>query len=388
MSRFPRGYDMNYANFVWKNMARNKRRTLLTVLSIALSLFVLSTLMTVLTELERAPEGEDAHLRLVVRRASSLSDRLPEAYRAKLERVPGVRMVSTLSWFGGIYIDEANFFANFACDPDTFFALFSENRVSPEQLQAFQKDRIGAVAGRRLVERFKWRLGDRITLQGTIYPVDLEFVLRGIYTGNDETGFFFHRTYLDEALGRPGKVGTFWLKAVTAADVPRIMEAVDTMFKNSDAETKTETERTFQLGFISMLGNVKTLIASISGVVVFTILLVTANTMAMAIRERAREIAILKTLGFGRRRLLALLMGESAAIALTGGILGCGGARLFFSVVDVWRYTQGFFPIFMVEPSTILLGLLLSVLIGVASAAVSALRATHLTVAEAMRRVG
>ena len=379
---------MTYASFIWTNIARNPRRTILTIVSIGLSLFVLSTLMTVLTELNREPEGEDTHLRLVVRRATSLADRLPEAYAAKLQRVPGVRLVHALTWFGGIYIDEGNFFANFACDPDTLFAMFPENRIPPEQLKAFQAERIAAVAGRKLVERFKWRLGDRLTLQGTIYPVDLEFVLRGIYTGTDETAFFFHRAYLEEALGRPGKVGTFWLKAASAGDIPRIMDAVDTLFKNSDAETKTETERAFQLGFISMLGNVKTLIASISSVVVFTILLVTANTMAMSIRERAREIAILKTLGFGRRRLLGVLMGESAVIALTGGVLGCVGARLFFSVVDVWRYTQGLFPIFIVEPSTILLGIGLSVLIGLASAALPAIRVSRLTIAEALRRVG
>ena len=379
---------MTYASFIWTNIARNPRRTILTIVSIGLSLFVLSTLMTVLTELNREPEGEDTHLRLVVRRATSLADRLPEAYAAKLARVPSVRLVHALTWFGGIYIDEGNFFANFACDPDTLFAMFPENRIPPEQLKAFQAERIAAVAGRKLVERFKWRLGDRITLQGTIYPVDLEFVLRGIYTGTDETAFFFHRAYLEEALGRPGKVGTFWLKAASAGDIPRIMDAVDTLFKNSDAETKTETERAFQLGFISMLGNVKTLIASISSVVVFTILLVTANTMAMSIRERAREIAILKTLGFGRRRLLGVLMGESAVIALTGGVLGCMGARLFFSVVDVWRYTQGLFPIFIVEPSTILLGIGLSVLIGLASAALPAIRVSRLTIAEALRRVG
>ncbi len=264
---------MTYASFIWTNIARNPRRTILTIVSIGLSLFVLSTLMTVLTELNREPEGEDTHLRLVVRRATSLADRLPEAYAAKLARVPGVRLVHALTWFGGIYIDEGNFFANFACDPDTLFAMFPENRIPPEQLKAFQAERIAAIAGRKLVERFKWRLGDRITLQGTIYPVDLEFVLRGIYTGTDETAFFFHRAYLEEALGRPGKVGTFWLKAASAGDIPRIMDAVDTLFKNSDAETKTETERAFQLGFISMLGNVKTLIASISSVVVFTILL-------------------------------------------------------------------------------------------------------------------
>jgi len=379
---------VTYASFIWTNIARNPRRTILTIVSIGLSLFVLSTLMTVLTELNREPEGEDTHLRLVVRRATSLADRLPEAYAAKLARVPSVRLVHALTWFGGIYIDEGNFFANFACDPDTLFAMFPENRIPPEQLKAFQAERIAAVAGRKLVERFKWRLGDRITLQGTIYPVDLEFVLRGIYTGTDETAFFFHRAYLEEALGRPGKVGTFWLKAASAGDIPRIMDAVDTLFKNSDAETKTETERAFQLGFISMLGNVKTLIASISSVVVFTILLVTANTMAMSIRERAREIAILKTLGFGRRRLLGVLMGESAVIALTGGVLGCMGARLFFSVVDVWRYTQGLFPIFIVEPSTILLGIGLSVLIGLASAALPAIRVSRLTIAEALRRVG
>lgn len=379
---------MTYASFIWTNIARNPRRTILTIVSIGLSLFVLSTLMTVLTELNREPEGEDTHLRLVVRRATSLADRLPEAYAAKLQRVPGVRLVHALTWFGGIYIDERNFFANFACDPDTLFAMFPENRIPPEQIKAFRAERIAAIAGRKLVERFKWRLGDRITLQGTIYPVDLEFVLRGIYTGTDETAFFFHRAYLEEALGRPGKVGTFWLKAASAGDIPRIMDAVDTLFKNSDAETKTETERAFQLGFISMLGNVKTLIASISSVVVFTILLVTANTMAMSIRERAREIAILKTLGFGRRRLLGVLMGESAVIALTGGVLGCMGARLFFSVVDVWRYTQGLFPIFIVEPSTVLLGIGLSVLIGLASAALPAIRVSRLTIAEALRRVG
>jgi putative ABC transport system permease protein len=374
--------------FIWKNITRNRRRTVLTILSIALSLFLLSTLMTVLTELGRESPDGDQHLRLVVRRASSLGDPLPESYLDKLKRVPGVRMVHPLSWFGGLYVDERNFFANFGCDPETLFPMFNENRLPPEQLSAFKKERTAAVAGRKLAERFKWRLGDKITLLGTIYPVDLEFTLRGIYTGLDETAFFFHHAYLDEALGRPGKVGTFWLKAASAAEVPVIAERVDAMFKNSDAETKTETERAFQLGFVAMLGNIKTLISSISSVVVFTILLVTANTMAMSIRERAREIAILKTLGFTRRRLLGLLVAESAGIALAGGLLGTLGARLFYSLVDVWKHTQGFFPIFVVEPETIAIGLLLSVLIGVTSAAVPAYRVSRQTIAHALRRTG
>jgi putative ABC transport system permease protein len=379
---------VNVYSFVWKNITRNRRRTLLTVLSIALSLFLLSTLMTVLTELERESPDGDQHLRLVVRRASSLGDPLPESYLEKLKRVPGVRMVHTLSWFGGIYVDERNFFANFGCDPETLFPMFNENRLPPEQLAAFKKERTAAVAGRKLAERFKWRLGDKVTLQGTIYPVDLEFTLRGIYTGLDETAFFFHHAYLDEALGRLGKVGTFWLKAASAAEVPAIAERVDAMFKNSDAETKTETERAFQLGFVSMLGNIKTLISSISSVVVFTILLVTANTMAMSIRERAREIAVLKTLGFTGGRLLGLLMAESAGIALAGGLLGTVGARVFYSVVDVWKHTQGFFPIFVVEFETIAFGLLLAVLIGVTSAALPAYRVSRQTIAHALRRTG
>jgi len=379
---------MNIFGLVWKNISRNRRRTILTVLSIALSLFLLSTLMTVLTELERESPDGDQHLRLVVRRASSLVDPLPEAYLEKLKRVPGVRLVHTLSWFGGIYVDERNFFANFGCDPETLFPMFNENRIPLDQLAAFKAERTAAVAGRKLVDRFKWRLGDKITLQGTIYPVDLEFTLRGIYTGLDETAFFFHHAYLDEALGRPGKVGTFWLKAASAADVPAVAERVDAMFKNSDAATKTETERAFQLGFVAMLGNIKTLITSISSVVVFTILLVTANTMAMSIRERAREIAILKTLGFTRGRLLGLLMAESAGIALAGGLLGTVGARIFYSAVDVWKHTQGFFPIFVVESETIALGLLLAVLIGVTSAALPAYRVSRQTIAHALRRTG
>jgi putative ABC transport system permease protein len=379
---------MTVAGFVWRNVVRNRRRTLLTVLSIGLSIFLLSTLMTVLTELERESPDGDQHLRLVVRRASSLGDPLPESYGAKLARVPGVRMIHTLSWFGGIYVDERNFFANFACDPATLMPMFNENRLPPEQLAVFLKEQTAAVAGRKLAERFNWRLGDKITLTGTIYPVDLDFTLRGIYTGLDETAFFFHHRYLDEALGRPGKVGTFWLKAASAADVPRISDAVDALFKNSEAETKTETERAFQLGFVAMLGNVKTLVVSISSVVVFTILLVTANTMAMAIRERGREIAILKTLGFGRGRILGLLMAESAGIALVGGLLGTAGARAFYAVFDVWKYSKGFFPIFVVEPETIALGLLLSLVIGLTSAAVPAYRVSRQTIAQALRRTG
>jgi putative ABC transport system permease protein len=380
---------MRFLPLLLKNALRNRRRFMLTVLSVAVSLFMFCTLMTVLTELERENPSEVAHLRLVVRRATSLADPLPEGYRAKLAAVPGVRLVTPLTWFGGLYIDERNFFANFACDPATLLVVFPESTTSPRELEAFQRDRAGAVVGRSLAEQFGWKIGDQVTLLGTIYPVDLQLTIRAIYTNDlDDRAFFFHRDYLEEALGRPGRVGTFWLLAEAPHQLPRIAETVDAMFRNTDAETKTETERAFQLSFVAMLGNVKTLIISICTMVVLTILLVTANTIAMTIRERAREIAILKTLGFRRRTILAMLVAEAAGIAVAGGLAGSLGARLLYGAVDLSRLLQGFFPLFEVTPHTILLALLIAAGIGMLSAGIPAWRAARVPVAEALRRVG
>jgi putative ABC transport system permease protein len=380
---------MKFFGLIVRNALRNRRRTVLTILSIAVSLFMLATLRTILTELER-PEAEEGlkARRIVVRRATSLVDPLPESHRETLRRIPGVVLVNTMNWFGGIYRDEKNFFANFAVDPEAHLAMWPEYHTSPAQAAAWMAERTAAMAGRRLAGRFGWKLGDRITLVGTIYPVDLEFTLRALYTGPDETAFFFHRAYLEEALGRPGRVGTFWLLAESNEAVPRIIETVDAAFRNTNAETKTETERAFQLGFVQMLGNVKGLIAAISTVVVFAICLVTANTMAMAIRERTAEIAILKTLGFGARRILGLLLAESAGVALVGGLLGAGGAFAFYRTVDVWRLTQGFFRRFELRPDTLAAGLVLAILIGLVSAAIPAGRAVRRPIAESLRHIG
>lgn len=380
---------MRYLPFVLKSALRNVRRFVLTVLSVAVSLFMFCTLMTVLTELERENPSEVAHLRLVVRRATSLADPLPEAYQAKLAAVPGVRAVHPMNWFGGLYIDERNFFANFATDVKTLFTLFPENVTTPAEREAFQRDRTGALVGQTLAEQFGWKRGDRVTLLGTIYPVDLEFTIRAIYTNElDDRAFFFHREYFEEALGRPGRVGTYWLLAERPEQVPRIAETVDAMFRNTDSETKTETEQSFRLSFVAMLGNVKTLIVSICTMVVLTILLVTANTLAMTIRERAREIAILKTVGFRRRTILAMLIGEAAGIALAGGLLGSLGARVLYETVDLSRFLQGFFRHFIVTPETIGMALLIAVAIGVLSAGIPAWRAAQVPVAETLRRVG
>lgn len=372
-----------------RSALRNVRRFVLTVLSVAVSLFMFCTLMTVLTELDRENPSEVAHLRLVVRRATSLADPLPEAYQAKLASVPGVTAVHPMNWFGGLYIDERNFFANFAVDPKTLFTLFPENVTTPSERDAFQRDRTGAMAGQTLAEQFGWKRGDKVALLGTIYPMDLEFTIRAIYTNElDDRAFFFHREYFEEALGRPGRVGTYWLLAERPELVPHIAETVDAMFRNTDAETKTETEQSFRLSFVAMLGNVKTLIISICTMVVLTILLVTANTIAMTIRERAREIAILKTVGFRRRTILGMLIGEAMGIALAGGLLGSVGARVLYETVDLSKLMQGFFRHFIVTPETIGMALLIAAAIGVLSAGIPAWRAASVPVAEALRRVG
>lgn len=372
-----------------KSALRNVRRFVLTVLSVAVSLFMFCTLMTVLTELDRENPSEVAHLRLVVRRATSLADPLPEAYQAKLASVPGVTAVHPMNWFGGLYIDERNFFANFAVDPKTLFTLFPENVTTPSERDAFQRDRTGAMVGQTLAEQFGWKRGDKVTLLGTIYPMDLEFTIRAIYTNElDDRAFFFHREYFEEALGRPGRVGTYWLLAERPELVPHIAETVDAMFRNTDAETKTETEQSFRLSFVAMLGNVKTLIISICTMVVLTILLVTANTIAMTIRERAREIAILKTVGFRRRTILGMLIGEAMGIALAGGLLGSVGARVLYETVDLSKLMQGFFRHFIVTPETIGMALLIAAAIGVLSAGIPAWRAARIPVADALRRVG
>ncbi len=322
---------MKLLRLIWRNASRNPRRTVLTILSITVSIFLVSTLQAILHQLDSIGEGSDSsHLRLVTRHAVSLGHELPIAHKAKIAALPGVKYVASFTWFGGIYRSPENFFANFAVDVEDFEKLVDEFTIPPDQLEAWKTERSAALVGRKLMEQYGWTLGDRVTLQGTIYPADMEFIIRAVYTAPrdiDERAFYFHWDYFDEALGRRGRAGTFSVKVDSPGDVPRLMDAIDRLFRNTDAETKTETEQAFNLSFVSMLGNVKLLLNVISAAVVFSIMLVAANTMAMSIRERTGEVAVLKTLGFRRNRILLLLVGESVAIALLGGLLGSVGAK-------------------------------------------------------------
>jgi putative ABC transport system permease protein len=385
---------MSYQGFVWKNGTRNKRRAILTMLSIALAMFVLSTLVGALREIERGSE-ETSPLRLITRHAISLANPLPMRYRAQIEKIPGVVAVTPFNWIGGIYIDQAHTdFAQFSCDAGILFEVYNEIKIPSEQKEAFIKERTAVVVGQRKAVKHGWKLGDRITIKGVIYPVDLELTVRGIFTGtpNQESSIFLHHEYLMEAVrqafGPEGFAGTYWIRVDSADSVSRVSEAIDSMYLNSDAPTKTETEKAFNLSFVSMLGNLRTFVGALSGMIIFTILLVTGNTMAMSVRERIREIAVLKSLGFRRGKVLGLLMSEGVFITVGGGLIGCLGARLFFSSLDLAALSQGFFQQLTITWGIIALALGVSAVMGLVSAGIPALRAAGLTVADGLRHVG
>lgn len=379
---------MTVLGFVVRNALRNKRRLALTILSVALSLFIYTLLQTALRELTQPASSEAAATRLVVRHRVSLANVLPVKYQSRIERLPGVDLCTRFTWFGGVYQDERNFFPQFACEADKVFRVFNESVVDPLELEAFIRDRTACAVGVKTMERFGLKLGDRITLQGTIWPCDPELVIRAVYRqGIDETNLFFHHDYFDELLGQPGMVGTFWIRASSAEIIPSLIESIDATFRNTDAETKTETERAFQLGFISMFGNIKMLIGSISTVVVFTMILVTAGTMSMAIRERAREIAILKAVGFDGLRVFGLLLAESFGLAMVGGLIGCGGAAALFNSLDIYKLSQGFFIKFEVTPHIVAGGLLLAAVLGVTSCVMPAWTTIRATIIGGLREL-
>jgi len=388
---------MTLRGFVWKSGMRNKRRTILTMLCVALTLFVLSTLVTFVNELDRRLDETSAH-RMVTHNAVVWIYPIPERYLAQIEKVPGVAAVTSLTFYGGTYIDRAHTdFAQFSCDARSLFDVFPELSISAEEKQAFIQDPAGAVVGRRKAEKHGWKIGDRISLQGSIMPVDMDLTVRGIFSGTDqdEANVYFHHSYLDDVVeaergmkGGLGEVLTYYTRATSAEIVPRVSRDIDALFQNTDKPTRTETEKAFQMSFVSLLGNIKHLIAIISGLLLFTILLVTANTMAMSVRERTREIAVLKSLGFRRRKVLVMLMSEGILITVAGGLVGCLASAVLFGVVDLAPFTQGRFQYLDVSWGIIGFGLLVAAMVGLVSTGIPSYRATNITVAAGLRRVG
>jgi putative ABC transport system permease protein len=370
---------------------RNKMRTLLTTLAVTVAMFLFSTLQTVLTSFDRSVEvlGES---RLVTRHAKSLIFPLPYSYLDRIKSIPGVAGVSWGNWFGGTYQDRPQaFFAKFAIDGESYLDAYPELILPPDQRKAFLEERTACIIGEKLAQEFGWKVGDDITILGSIYPGEWRFTVRGIYTANargiDVRSQYFHWKYLDEgSVYGQGNVGFYIIKLADPNDAARVATAIDAMFENSSEQTRTETEKAFQQGFILMLGNIKALVYVIGLAVVFAMVFVAANTMIMAGRERTREIAVLKTLGFDDGLCMRLLMAESLIVALVGGVLGTIVARILYNATG---FTMGgFFPDFTVEWSTIGIGLAIALAIGLISGFVPARRAHQLRIVEALRDVG
>jgi len=383
---------MTLTTFIRKSAFRNKRRSILTVISITFSLLLLTLMMTVWHSFYLDKGTTLAAQRLITRHRVSLTEDMPIYYRDKMRAVPGVIAVAPTQWFGGIYKDNKpeNFFAQFATDPDEIFKVMTDFKIPDDQLIAWQRDQAGCVVDSELAKKFGWKIGDRVVIQGTIFPVNLELTIRGIFTAPQPTiTLYFNRKYAEEAVPFfKGRSGTFGILADSPDDVPKVAAAVDALFRNSPEPTKTESEKAFQLGFINSLGNVKAFILSICFAVVFATLLVSANTMAMSIRERTREVAVLKTLGFTRQTILRLYVSESIAVTLLGGFLGC---LLALALVAVMKNAPGlgfFFLGMKVTIPTLLLAIVVSAMVGFLSAILPAYHAAKLGIVDGLRHTG
>ena len=382
---------LRHLPLILKNSWRNRRRTLLTILSVGVSLCLLGILMAIYHAFYFSEPNASQALRLVTRNKVSLAFPMPQSYREKIRQIPGVQEVGISQWFGGVYIDRRpeHMFARFAVEPDKIFTIHGEMTIPEDQKKVFQQERTACIAGRPLAEKYNWHLGERITLQGDIFPVTLELTLRGVFDhGDNPEVLYFSREYLEESLplGRRGNAGTFNILARSTEDVPRIEKAVDEQFSNSPVQTKTETESAFSLSFVAFLGNIKAFLLSVCAAVTFTIVLVSANTIAMSVRERVREVGVLKTLGYTRGAILGIILGEAVTISLVGGVLGVGLATVLAGVV---RHA----PAFILQLRMLTIGLpvaalclLVAALIGLVSAFVPAFQASRISIMEALRK--
>lgn len=388
---------MKLVKIVFKNLFRHRLRTILTMLGIATAVMAFGLIRTIVGAWSAGVEASAAN-RMITRHSVSFIFPLPLPYRQQIVRIPGVGAVSWANWFGGVYGDPndfKNFWPRFAVDPEMFYDLYPEYQVPADQLARFRKERNACIIGRKLAEQHGFKIGDLITMEGDIFPGRWEWVVRGIYTGRDqtvdETQMHFQWTYLYEQVqqrepGRPVDAGWFILRVDPPDAMPRVATAVDEQFVNSRAPTKTETEKAFQQGFVAMSSAIITSLQVISVVIVGIILLVLANTIVMAVRERRREYAVLKTLGFSARHLVVLIFGESLVIAACGGLIGV--ALTFPMVAGFGKALPTFFPIINVAPLTIGLAFGAALIAGVVAALFPTTRVVRTPIVTGLRTVG
>jgi putative ABC transport system permease protein len=385
---------MYFLKLVLRNALRHQLRTGLTVLGIFVAILAFGLLRTVVEAWFAGAENA-SNTRLVTRNAISLVFPLPITYGERIRQVGGVSHVSHANWFGGIYVSEKNFFPQFAVEAATYLPLYPEYRIPAENLKAFLLDRKGCVVGRKLATQYGFKVGDVVPLRGTIFPGTWEFVVRAVYDGadakTDTSQFFFHWDYLNETLKktvprRANTVGVYIVGIDQASRAAAVSGAIDEMFRNSLAETLTETEKAFQLGFVAMTEAIVVAIQVVSFLVIFIIMAVMANTMAMTARERLAEYATMKALGFGPARLIALIFGESLAIALTGAI---AGILATYPVAEWFAAKLGtLFPVFGVSRDTVIMQLAAAVLVGAVAALFPGLRAARLRIVDGLRNIG
>jgi putative ABC transport system permease protein len=385
---------LQHIPFIARNAARNRRRSILTLASVAVSLCLLGVLMAMYWALFYPEDTSQWQaLRLVVHHRVSLAQALPMSYEEKIRQVEGVKAITVWQWFGGTYKDARdpnNFFARLGVDPKDFFDVRRDIEMPEDQRQAFLHTQTGCISSKVLADKMHWQLGDRITLTGDIYPVTLEMTLVGIFTDPDrDEVLHFDNNYLEQSLdpkgGQRDMVGAYLLLADAPEHVPRIGRAIDDMFGNSPAPTKSESEKDFALSFLSFIGNLKLFLAAFSGAVVFTILLVSANTVAMSVRERVRETAILRTLGFTPMEVCGLIIGESGLLSLMGGIIGGALAWVlcYFSF-----HSNADFRLPMLKPWMAGAVIVFAVVMGICSAASPAFFASRRKIVESMRFAG
>ena len=381
---------MTLTTFVAKSAFRNKRRSLLTVASIAFSLLLLCIMLCVWRTFYIDKGAPDSALRIVTRHKVSIANPLPIYYRDKIRAVPGVVHVVPMSWFGGTYKDDRpeNYFAQFGTDPDEYFDVAADKVMPADQLAAWKRDRAGCIADIQLARKHNWKIGDHIILQGTTFGANLDLTLRGIYTIEPpSSNVYFQTKYLEESVAWFKDNTFFFLTRVdTPENMPRVARAIDDMFHASPFPTRSESEQAFKADFIARLGSVKTFILSICGAVLFTTLLVCANTIAMSVRERTREVAVLRTLGFTRGSVLTLLLSESVAISLMGGLIGIAFGTVAISFMA--RPGMGM-PVSMhMTAATALVVMLVAAFVGVFSGLIPSYRASHLGIVDALRHIG
>jgi putative ABC transport system permease protein len=380
---------MTRAGLVVKNVFRNRRRTVLTTVSVAVSVCLIAVFCAAYRYISAPPTPGSFDLVLMVGPRTSLMQPLPLSYGARIATLPGIVAISPLQMVDVLFGAEEKPLYALACDPAAIFKVRSDWKLPEEQRQAFLKEKNALVASRRIAGPRGWKVNDRIALRSQGYNIALEFVLRGIYSSaEDESLMAFHWEYLNDILGSPNKPGAFWVLAATPQDVPRLMTEIDGMFRNTDAETRTQPMKQFVLDFLGMLGNVKLILLAVSSVVIFAVLLIVANTVGMSIRERTTELALLRALGFRQLQILGMLTTESLAISISGAVLGCLIAAGLLALTAGYQ-VGGAMPIYIqVDGFTMSLTLAVAVAIGVLATIVPAWHASRLNIAEALRFMG